>query len=116
MFYQQQKNKSVCLVIQKTVRDVSVAVKKQVYKNYNVLYPQPTGLYEVDHFIPLALGGSNDIKNLWLEPASPKPGFHEKDTIENYLHDEVCKNSMSLEEARQRVMRDWYDVYVSIPR
>jgi hypothetical protein len=58
------------------VRDVSAATKKQVYAEYGVTYPQPAGAYEVDHFIPLEIGGSNDIENLWLEPATPTPGFH----------------------------------------
>ena len=48
------------------------------------------GQYEVDHLVSLELGGSNDIANLWPELASPKPGFHEKDKVENYLHAQVC--------------------------
>jgi hypothetical protein len=59
------------------VRDVSTATKEEVYAEYGVSYPQPLGAYEVDHFIPLEIGGSNDIKNLWLEPATPTPGFHQ---------------------------------------
>ncbi len=47
-----------------SVRDVPLLEKKQVYVEYGVSYPQPTGAYEVDHFIPLEIGGSNDIKNL----------------------------------------------------
>jgi hypothetical protein len=62
-----------------SVRDVSTATKEQVYAEYGVSYPQPTGAYEVDHFIPLEIGGSNELKNLWLESATPTPGFHEKD-------------------------------------
>ena len=50
-----------------SVRDVSTATKKQIYAEYGVSYSQPTGAYEVDHFIPLEIGGSNDIKNLWLD-------------------------------------------------
>ena len=62
-----------------SVRDVSTATKEQVYAEYGVSYPEPLGAYEVDHFIPLEIGGSNDIKSLWLEPATPTPGFHQKD-------------------------------------
>jgi hypothetical protein len=29
---------------------------------------------EVDHLIPLELGGSNDLKNLWPQPEEPHPG------------------------------------------
>ena len=34
-----------------SVRDVSTGTKEQVYAEYGVSYPQPTGAYEVDHFI-----------------------------------------------------------------
>ena len=91
-----------------SVRDVSTATKKQVYAEYSVSYPQPTGAYEVDHFIPLEIGGSNDLTNLWLEPASPTPGYHQKDQFENFEHDQVCKGSISAAEAQSRMASDWY--------
>lgn len=96
------------------IRDVSSSIKLQVYKEYNVSYPQKRGDYEVDHFVPLELGGSNDIKNLWLEPASPTPGFHQKDIVENYLHKKVCDNKIDLKEAQDKIMSDWYKVYLDI--
>ena len=58
-----------------SVRDVSTATKEQVYAEYGVSYPQPLGAYEVDHFIPLEIGGSNDLKNLWLEAAITNAGL-----------------------------------------
>lgn len=97
------------------VRDVPVSEKRQVYEEYGLSYPQPKGLYEVDHFIPLELGGSNDIKNLFPEAANPKPGFHEKDIVENYLHERVCSQRMTLEEAQQEIRTDWYKIYKTIP-
>jgi hypothetical protein len=39
------------------VRDVSTATKKEVYAEYGVSYPQASGAYEVDHLIPLEIGG-----------------------------------------------------------
>jgi hypothetical protein len=109
-------NKSIVCVTgyTSTVRDVSTSLKKKVYAEYNVEYPQLRGSYEVDHFIPLELGGSNDITNLWLEPAEPRPGFHEKDRVENYLHDQVCNHNMSLIEAQNEIKTDWYSVYLKI--
>lgn len=96
-----------------TVRDVPLSEKEQVYAEYGVSYPQATGVYEVDHFIPLELGGDNNIKNLWLEPANPAPGFHQKDAVENYLHKLVCNGSLSLAEAQNEISSDWYKVYLS---
>jgi hypothetical protein len=91
-----------------SVRDVSTATKEQVYAEYGVNYPQPLGAYEVDHFIPLEIGGSNDIKNLWLEPATPAPGFHQKDQFENFEHGQVCDREITAAEAQSRMVSDWY--------
>ena len=95
-----------------SVRDVPLSEKKQVYAEYGVSYPQATGAYEVDHFIPLELGGSNDIKNLWLEPANPTPGFHQKDQYENYGHKQVCNGEITLAEAQRRMATDWYKYWL----
>ena len=73
----------------KSVRNVPDSEKNQDYAEYGITSHTP-GQYEVDHLVSLELGGSNDIANLWPELASPKPGFHEKDKVENYLHAQVC--------------------------
>ncbi len=96
-----------------SVRNVPASVKNRVYAEYGIATHSP-GQYEVDHFIPLELGGSNDISNLWPEAANPRPGFHEKDTVENYLHDQVCSGAMSLSDAQNAITGDWVAVYNQI--
>ncbi|MBP9821927.1 MAG: HNH endonuclease [Candidatus Pacebacteria bacterium] len=100
----------------KTVRDVSVSLKKKIYRAYGVVYPPPFGTYELDHYIPLTLGGSNDIANLWPFPADPRPGFIEKDLTVNYLHREVCNGKISLSAAQRAITTTWVAVYNSIPQ
>ena len=97
-----------------TVRDVPESLKRRVYSEYSINYPQPTGTYECDHFIPLELGGSNDIKNLFPEAEEPRPGFREKDLVENYLHKQVCDGHITLDEAQNAIRTDWYKVYLSM--
>ena len=96
----------------KSVRNVLVAEKRQVYEEYGIASHQP-GQYEVDHLISLELGGSNDIANLWPEAADPHPGFHEKDLVENYLHKQVCDGAISLEEAQKEITTNWLQIYQS---
>ena len=45
---------------------------------------------------------------MWLEPATPTPGFHQKDQFENFEHDEVCHGTISAAEAQSRMVSDWY--------
>lgn len=94
----------------RSVRDVPVSVKDQVYAAYGIARHTP-GQYEVDHLVSLELGGSNSIANLWPEAASPNPGFHEKDEVENYLHDQVCNGAMPIQEAQREIAQNWLAVY-----
>ncbi len=96
-----------------SVRNVPESEKNQVYAEYGIT-SHTTGQYEVDHIVSLELGGSNDISNLFPEAADPKPGFHEKDKVENYLHDQVCKGAISLPDAQREIATDWLSVYNQI--
>lgn len=97
----------------RTVRDVPVQEKDAVYAAYGIASHTP-GQYEVDHLVSLELGGSNDISNLWPEAAAPTPGFHEKDEVENALHDQVCSGQIDLPTAQREIATDWLSVYEHI--
>ena len=98
----------------KNVRNVPVAIKDEVYREYGIL-THTSGTYEVDHLISLELGGSNDIANLWPEPADPTPGFRQKDKVENYLHDQVCQGKMDLKTAQVKIASNWLAIYSQLP-
>lgn len=97
-----------------SVRDVSQATKDAVYIEYKLSPEQPTGAFEIDHLISLETGGSNDITNLWPQPAEPLPGYHQKDTLENYLHKQVCDGKMSLKEAQSIQANNWAQGYIDM--
>lgn len=98
----------------KTVRSVSAKMHEQVFAEYGIAYPQPHGSYEVDHLIPLAIGGSNDVANLFPEAAEPRPGFREKDLVEVYLQEEVCAGRADLSSAQKAIARDWLSIYKNL--
>jgi hypothetical protein len=59
---------------------------------------------ELDHLVPLELGGANDIANLWPEVGrQPNP----KDTVESDLRRAVCDGKVSLAAAQQAIATDW---------
>ena len=93
-----------------SVRNVPAALSREVYSEYGIV-ERTTGEYEVDHLVPLEAGGSNDIANLFPEAAEPRPGFHEKDLVENYVHEQVCNGAMSLLEGQRAIATNWVDVY-----
>lgn len=96
----------------KTVRNVSEALKNQVYAEYGITTHSRT-TYEVDHLVPLELGGSNSIANLFPEAATPRPGFHEKDRLENKAHDRVCGGARPLLVTQRTIAEDWTVLYTA---
>jgi hypothetical protein len=94
----------VCRTSTRGRRDVPREMRRAVFAAYGLSPHQPPGSYEVDHLVPLELGGSNGQRNLWPEAA---PGFHDKDRVENELHARVCSGAMSLQAAQREIAADW---------
>jgi hypothetical protein len=70
------------------------------------------GKFELDHYIPLALGGDpRSMNNLWLQPWEGEQGAKKKDRLERRLQVLVCAGSLTLERAREEISRDWEGAY-----
>lgn len=75
----------------------------------------PLSEYELDHLVPLELGGASDVRNLWPEQNIGKPsefdpgaaGSNAKDGVEDRLHQVVCGGQVSLSAAQQAIVGDW---------
>ena len=93
------------------VRHVTEATKDAVYRAYGVRRHFNGRDGEIDHLVPLELGGSNVRANLFPEAATPRPGAHEKDRLENRLHAEVCSGQLRLRRAQRLIARDWVAAY-----
>jgi hypothetical protein len=64
--------------------------------------------YELDHFIPLALGGHpRSQENLWLQPWKGTWNAKTKDRLARKLQALVCSRKLTLSEARAAMQRDW---------
>jgi hypothetical protein len=95
-------------------------VHTQVYVEYNVPVDERNLKQgEVDHFYPLCAGGSNDIKNLWDQPAENEWngenfGFHEKDKLKTYVCTQIVAGKMKPKDVFNRIMKDWVKFYVDV--
>jgi len=72
----------------------------------------PARNYEVDHLITPALGGTDDIRNLWPEPySSTEWNAHVKDELEDHLHNLVCGGKLDLNTAQRDMASNWIRAY-----
>lgn len=70
--------------------------------------------YELDHLVPLELGGApSSVANLWPELWAGPDGAHTKDKLENRLHREVCAGQITLGAAQREILTAWTRRYGS---
>jgi hypothetical protein len=83
----------------KTVRpplSYTSALKRQMIRDRHL--PGTTRDYELDHYVPLEIGGHpTDPRNLWPQPW---PKARLKDKLESALNRAVCGNRMTLSAAQ----------------
>jgi hypothetical protein len=84
-------------------RNVPYRMRDLVYDRYGLPRGSRRG-YVIDHLVPLELGGTNAIANLWPQP---RAAAHRKDLDEDRLHGEVCAGELSLSAARAEIIRLW---------
>jgi hypothetical protein len=94
-----------------TIRNVPQSEKFQVESEYGIRPGYYGHTIEIDHIVPLELGGSNVIANLFPEPGSGRANYHDKDALENRLHDLVCAGAITLERARRGIATNWEALY-----
>lgn len=90
---------------------VSVALRKRVFAEYGIAAAEP-GAYELDYLITPALGGADDIHNLW--PESNKAALWNaqvKDALEDRLRDMVCEGQLDLQTAQREIAGNWIEAY-----
>jgi hypothetical protein len=93
------------------IRHVPASEKYAVEREYGMVARLYGRTIEIDHIVPLELGGSNDIANLFPEPGAAVAGYRAKDRLENSLHRLVCNGRMTLAAARRGIALDWQRLY-----
>lgn len=85
-------------------------VTKRIEREQIVAYGLPGGPddYELDHIVPLSIGGAtDDPRNLYPQSWDGPTGAHAKDKLENRLHRAVCTGRLALGDARQQILNKW---------
>jgi len=102
---------AVCGSSQPKTRNVPVSLQRRVFEEYGIPGASPKA-YEVDYLITPALGGADDIRNLWPQSYSSAVwNARVKDALEDRLHDLVCDGSVDLVAAQRDIASDWIAAY-----
>ena len=102
---------AVCAQANTKNRTVPVALQRRVFEEYGIAGADPRA-YEVDYLVTPALGGADDIHNLWPHSFSATVwNARVKDDLEDRLRDMVCEGSLDLEEAQKEIATDWIAAY-----
>ncbi len=93
------------------IRNVPQAEKFRVEREYGMAASYYGDTIEIDHIVPLELGGSNAIANLFPEPGNGPANYHVKDALENRAKAAVCDGQLSLRAARRGFAMNWEAFY-----
>lgn len=85
---------------------ISKSVINEVYGRYGINESDRVD-FAIDNLIPLELGGSNDIRNLWPQPIYSVPGYNEKNKAETKLRELACASRIPLASAQYMISHDW---------
>jgi hypothetical protein len=101
----------VCVARRPKNGSVPASLQKKVLEEYGI--PVATAqAYEVDYLITPALGGADDIRNLWPQSYSRAVwNARVKDALEDKLHDLVCEGNLDLIAAQHDLSSDWIAAY-----
>jgi hypothetical protein len=101
----------VCLAPRTKNGIVPVSLQRRVFEEYGIAGAEPRA-YEVDYLITPALGGADDIRNLWPQSNSSAVwNARVKDALEDRLHDLVCDGRLDLATAQRDIASDWIAAY-----
>lgn len=91
--------------VARCARNVGPQEKQAIAHEYGDIPQSSWSGYEFDHLIPLCVGGSDDIANLWPQPIADA---HLKDVIENDVCIAMKAGTLSQTAAVQKI-RDWFN-------
>ena len=92
-------------------KSVPVVLQRRVFEEYGITGADPRA-YEVDYLVTPALGGADDIHNLWPHSYSATVwNARVKDALEDQLRDMVCEGDLDLKDAQQELATNWIAAY-----
>ena len=94
------------------LRSDQPADKRFSYLNTDISYSDGQSKTEVlDHLIPVSLGGTDSVENLWPEPEKGDWNATQKDALEHKLLTMVCDGTLTVKQAQTAIKKNWVAAY-----
>ena len=91
---------------------VTVTMEQKVFARYRLPWSRRPE-FKIDHLIPLELGGSDTIDNLWPQKVRIKPyDADRKELLTEVLLQRIRTGRMTIAQAQQEIRKDWIDAFV----
>lgn len=97
-----------------SVKPIAKWQRDQALERYGKRPEDFTG--DLDHLIPISLGGTNDPDNLWPIPSNKDMGPDQKKALDLKLHELVCAKTLTLKAAQDAIKKDWVKAYTQYVR
>jgi len=105
-----------------SAKPLSDARKREVFRRYGI---KPTTHvvmdgdsqvhiddFAVSHLIPVELGGTDNVKNLWVQSTVTKPwNAQVKARLDHEMYRKVCAGVLTLREAQDTLASNWIAAY-----
>jgi hypothetical protein len=102
---------AVCSQSNTKNKAVSAALRRKVFEEYGIEGGDPRA-YEVDYLVTPALGGADDIHNLWPHSYTATVwNARVKDALEDRLRGMVCEGDLDLTVAQREIATNWIRAY-----
>lgn len=102
---------AVCATANMKNKAVPASLQRKVFEEYGIAGADPRS-YEVDYLVTPALGGADDIHNLWPHSYSATVwNAQVKDALEDRLREMVCDGSLDLTQAQREIATNWISAY-----
>jgi len=106
-----ETSRELCQESRPKNKEVDSTVRRRVFAEYG-LSNAPAQAYELDYLITPALGGADDIHNLWPHSYSNTEwNAKVKDELEDRLRDLVCQGRLDLPTAQREIASNWIGAY-----